>query len=309
MTIKNAFIAGMAKCGTTALSEWMVVNGLAEDRVPGEKEPYLFSNDEAHPARLRSGDLPLLDASVGYATDPAAVQRLPEHDTRLVLCLRNQFDRMWSTYKMFKIDRMDTPQVRDYFLSFQAQGNSTGRKPRDSDDFSDFLMDICRKHYPRRSHLIVEGYARQELEHIRTHTFMQRLEYELAFYLSRRHFPFFSALSSSFYYTPLKTLLAKYLPSDITVISVHRLDDADARRRFVDAVFEKSVDTPPVPVVFTSSEIAIDEARPDFNDRAFDTLRACLRYDLLQARSLIASTRLGDSLLDHAELDRYLATT
>lgn len=42
-------------------------------------------------------------------------------------------------------------------------------------------------------------------------------------------------------------------------------------------MFEKSVDMPPVPVVFSSTDIAIDEARPDFNDRAFDTLRACLR--------------------------------
>ena len=51
MTIKHVFIAGVAKCGTTALSEWMVVNGLAEDRVPGEKEPYLYANDEPHAAR------------------------------------------------------------------------------------------------------------------------------------------------------------------------------------------------------------------------------------------------------------------
>ena len=70
-----------------------------------------------------------------------------------------------------------------------------------------------------------------------------------------------------------------------------------------------TVDPPPVPVVFSSTDIAIDEARPDFNDRAFDTLRACLRYDLAQARGLIATTRLGDSLLDHVELDRYLAAT
>ena len=90
---------------------------------------------------------------------------------------------------------------------------------------------------------------------------------------------------------------------------VSRLDDADARRRFVDAVFGKSVDTPPVPVVFSSTDIAIDEARPDFNDRAVDTQRACLRYDQAQARGLNATTRLGDSLLDHAELDRYLAAT
>jgi len=308
MTIKHVFIVGVAKCGTTALSEWMVVNGLAEDRVSGEKEPYLYANDEPHAARSRRGDVPLLDASAGYAFDPATVQRLPQYDTRLVLCLRNGFERMWSFYKMFKVDCLGGDEARGYFSSYQAEGSGTGRAPREACTFSDAVIRICQSYFPRRSHLIVEGYARRELEHLRTQTFMQRIEYELAFYLSRKQFPFFSIIANSFYYTPLRTLLEKYLPSDLSVICVSQLDDADARRRFVDAVFEKSVDTPPVPVVFSSTGIAIDEARPDFNDHAFDILRACLRYDLVQARSLIASTRLGDSLLDHAELDRYLVT-
>ncbi|MBD8658076.1 hypothetical protein IFT68_20900 [Oxalobacteraceae sp. CFBP 13730] len=309
MTIQHVFIVGVAKCGTTALSEWMVVNGLAEDRVPGEKEPYLYANDEPHAARSRRGDVPLLDASAGYAFDPATVQRLPQYDTRLVLCLRNGFERMWSFYKMFKVDSLGGDQARDYFSSYQSEGSGTGRGPREASTFSDTVIRICQSYFPRRSHLIVEGYARRELDHLRTQTFMQRIEYELAFYLSRKQFPFFSILSNSFYYTPLRTLLERYLPSDLSVICVSRLDDTGARRRFVEAVFEKSVDTPPVPVVFSSTDIAIDEARPDFNDRAFDTLRACLRYDLVQARGLIATTHLGDSLLDHADLDRYLAAT
>lgn len=304
MTIKNVFIAGVAKCGTTALSEWMVVNGLAEDRVPGEKEPYLYSNDEPHPARARASNLPLLDASAGYAFDPGVVRRMPDHDTRVVLCLRNQFERMWSFYKMFKIDGLGGEHAHDYFLSYQSE--NAGRVPREASAFSNTLIEICQKYFPRRSHQFVERYARQELAHIRTHTFMQRIEYELAFYLSRKQFPFFSALSNSFYYTPLRTLLDKYLPSDISVISVSQLADAGARRRFVEAVFEQSVDTPPIPVVFSSGEIAIDEPKPDFSHPSFDLLRSCLHYDLVQARALVATTRLQDSLLDNAELDRFV---
>ena len=309
MTINNVFIAGVSKCGTTALSEWMVAQGLAEDRVPGEKEPYLYANDEPHAARSRTSSLPLLDASVGYAFDAAAVQRLPQYDTRIVLCLRNQFERMWSFYKMVKVECLGGDQARDYFLSYQSKDSGTGRVPRDATVFSDVVIDVYQKYFPRRSHLVIEGYVRKELEHIRTHTFMQRIEYELAFYLSRKRFPFCSIVSDSFYYTPLRTLLEKYLSADLAVVSVGRLDDAEARRRFVDAVFEKSIETPPVPVVFTSGEIAIDEPRPDFNAPSFDTLRACLHYDLVHARELIARTRFGDSLLDNAELDRYLVTT
>ena len=198
MTIKHVFIVGVAKCGTTALSEWMVVNGLAEDRVPGEKEPYLYANDEPHAARSRKASLPLLDASAGYAFDPATVQRLPQHDTRLVLCLRNGFERMWSFYKMFKLDSLGGDQARDYFSSYQSEHSGTGRAPRETSTFSATVIRICQAYFPRRLHLIVEGYARHELEHLRTHTFMQRIEYELAFYLSRKQFPFFPSSPTAF---------------------------------------------------------------------------------------------------------------
>jgi hypothetical protein len=305
MSVDNVFISGVEKCGTTALAEWMVASGLAEDRVPGEKEPFLYANDQAHPARLRTSSLPLLDASVGYAGNPEAVRRMPEFDTRVVLCLRNQFERTWSAYKMKKLVGIDSQQVNDYYRSYQA-GEGTGRIRRDSRAFHEFLHGINKKHYPRRSHDIIEKYGEVELEHIRTHDFAARVEYELAFYLSRHQFPLFSVLAASFFYFPLRNLVEKYLPSDVSVVSVERLADADARRRFVEGVFEKDQDTPEIPFAFSSAEIGLDEPKPDFNDPRFDLLRACFRYDLAQARGLIAKTRFGDELLNNAALDRYL---
>jgi hypothetical protein len=305
MAVGNIFIAGMEKCGTTALSEWMVTSGLAEDRVPGEKEPNLYANDYPHPARLRTSDLPLLDASVGYALIPAVVSRLPEHDTRLVLCLRNQFERAWSAYKMKKLFSVDSEQVRNYLQSFQS-GVGTGRQTRDLEAALEFVHGTNKKYFPRRSHGFVEKYGNQELEHIRTHDFAARIAYELGFYLSRRTFPLFSVLSSSLFYYPLRNLMEKYQPSDVSVISVGLLADAGNRRRFVEGVFEKDIDTPEIPFMFSSADIEIGEAKPDFGDKAFDMLRACFSYDLAQARSLVANTRFGDSLLDNAALNRHL---
>lgn len=305
MAVKHVFITGMEKCGTTALSEWMVTSGLAEDRVPGEKEPFLYANDDPHPVHLRTSGLPLLDASVGYAMNPAALARMPERDTRLVLCLRNQFERTWSSYKMWKLAGRDDKQINDYFLSFQS-GAGTGRNPRDVAAAREFVHEVNRKHYPRRSHHFIERYGKQELDNIQTHDFAARIEYELAFYLSRRAFPLFSIITGGLYYFPIRNLLEKYQPSDISVVSVERLDDAQDRRRFVQAVFEKDVETPVVPRVFSSADIEFDEPKPDFSDKAFDLLRASFRYDLAQARGLIATTRFGDGLLDNAALDRYL---
>jgi hypothetical protein len=306
MSVENVFIAGMEKCGTTALSDWMVASGLAVDRVLGEKEPYLYANDAPHPVRLRTSDLPLLDSSVGYAADPGAVHRMPEYDTRIVLCLRNQFDRAWSAYKMKKLASIDNEQFDDYCRTYQSTVG-TGRIIRNNAELLDFVHGINKKFYPRRSHHFIERYGNQELEHIRTHDFAARIEYELAFYLARRSFPLFSVIAASLYYFPLRNLLEKYQPEDVSVISVARLADAGDRRRFVAAVFDKDLDTPEVPFVFSSAEIDIDEPKPDFNDKAFDLLRNCFAYDLAQARALIARTRFGDQLLDNAALDRYLA--
>jgi hypothetical protein len=304
MAVNNIFISGMEKCGTTALAEWMVVNGLAEYRVPGVKEPYLYSSDELHPARFRLGNLPLLDASVGYACDPGAVRRLPEYDTRIVLCLRNQFERTWSSYKMKKLFGTEGANADDYFLSY-SKGSNPGRK-RNASTSLKFMHALFKKHFPRRSHAIIEQYVDQELAHIQSHDFITRIEYELGFYLSRREFPFFSILLGSFYHHPLRNVLRKYQPSDISVISVNRLKDDGLRRQFVEGVLEKELDTPAIPSIFSSAEIEIDEPKPDFSDKAFDMLRAAFRYDLAAMRALVGDTRFGDSMLDNAALERHL---
>ena len=309
MAVENIFIAGIEKCGTTALSEWMVSNGLAEDRVPGEKEPFLYANDEPHPARARRGALPLLDASVGYAAVPHIVHRLPEHDTRIVLCLRNQLERTWSSYKMKKLlakqllDEAVPDEVFRYLKSFQT-GVGTGRTP--TEPWKPNPHRIIRKFYPRRSHHFVERYERQEMEFLRTHDFMERIEYELSFNLSRRTLPFLSILSASYFYFPLRNVMERYQPSDVSAISVEKLADAENRRRFVAGVFEKDLETTEVPFVFSSADVDLGEAKPDFTDKAFDLLRASFRYDLSQARGLIEKTRFGDSLLDNAALERHL---
>jgi len=306
MAVQNVFIVGMEKCGTSALAEWMLSNGLVEDRVPNLKEPYLFANDEAHPPRIRTSDLPLLDASIAYAQDPATVNRLPEYDTRIVICLRNPFDRLWSAYKMRKVLGPQHEVAADYF----AGANEARIVP---DHFKGgggalrYTHETHKKFFPRRSHAIIERYLDQELERIESGTFASRIEYELGFWLSRKQYPLASILANSFYYSPLRNVQQKYLPSDISVISVKQLDNADVRREFVEGVFEKSVDTTGIPQIFVGADIEINEPKPDFNDPQFDLLRACFRYDLAQLRDLIPNTRFGDRFLDNAELDRYMA--
>jgi hypothetical protein len=208
---------------------------------------------------------------------------------------------------MKKLICIDNEAVRNYWASCGA-GVEERRSAKAAADVVEIMHSTNMKHFPRRSHGFIEQYGNNELEHIRTHDFAARISYELAFYLSRRTFPLFSILAGSLFYFPIRNMLEKYQPSDVSVISVDKLNDPALRRSFVQGVFEKDVATPEIPFVFTSAEIGIDEPKPDFNDKAFDLLRASFSYDLAQARGLIAKTRFGDSLLDQAALNRYLET-
>lgn len=297
MPVNNIFIAGFEKCGTTALSDWMLVNGLVEDRVPGVKEPYLYANDQPHAMKTRTSSLPLLDASIGYADNPAAIQRLPEYGTRIVLCLRNPFERLWSSYRMKKVVGLEGLQVEEYFSQANA-ARSRQRGVMKPAEVVGFYQEACCKYFPRRSHHIVEHYVAQEIARLGTQSFLERVEYELGFYLSRRQFPFFSILVGCFFYFPLRALLEKFQPSDIAVVSVDKLKDTGLRQRFVEGVFERPVVTSEVRSLFSGEKIELDEAKPDFDHPSFDLLRSIFRYDLEQVRPLIDTTLFGDSLVD-----------
>lgn len=296
MAIKHIFIAGMPKCGTTALADWMVVNGLATYRVPNVKEPYLYANEDPHPP-IPETSLPLLDASPVYASNPGAIQRMPGDGTRIVVCLRNQFDRMWSSYKMIHMyDAMD--KYKDPFME--------GHRDKTREFMLDYAWAATRKSFPVASHATVERYFRNEFEHVLSHSFIERVEYEIAFYLSRKGLPFFSVLGPSMYYFPLRTVLEKYRPQDVTVVSVSRLSDDTARRSFVESVFGETAETPDVPFIHSNADAEIGKAKPNFDDEAFDGLRSIFNRDLIWARELIAKTGLGNDLLDNAAMNRHV---
>lgn len=89
---KHLFIVGLPKCGTTALASWLVMEGIAEYLVPGVKEPYLYARSDFGKFSIPGGGVQglwRLDASVGYASNPFALHNMPEHFTKIILCVRN----------------------------------------------------------------------------------------------------------------------------------------------------------------------------------------------------------------------------
>lgn len=144
---KYLFIAGMEKCGTTALASWLVAEGLAEYLVPGTKEPYIFARTDFAATSPGVGKMGIwrLDASVGYALNPGAIARMPEHFTRIVLCFRNPWERTWSSYKMAKAR---ATKNKDW----------ENRLAQDSNKNDLSVEQILRIHYPDKLHNILKKY-------------------------------------------------------------------------------------------------------------------------------------------------------
>ena len=103
------FIIGFERCLTSSLAAHFVENGYCSLLVDGIKEPKIFSSDSSLAAALlrrkTSRDAGwLLDASVNYVLNPkahAAILSTVE-DYRVIVCLRDQFERTVSAYKLYQ---------------------------------------------------------------------------------------------------------------------------------------------------------------------------------------------------------------
>ncbi len=302
------FLAGVEKGGTTALASWIDRNGLARFVLPGIKEPYTYLAEGA--TQPLPAELPWLDASVTYAMSPHVIARLPEHRTKIVLCLRNPLERAWSAYRLRKIAALGGASATQMFADYHQHGGCiTDRTPAGSrSDVAplDLLRDITALSFPRKSFAHVQRHFQAETTRLRTTTFTERADYEMQFLMSRRQFPFLSMLEASFYYIGLRAFAARYQPEDIILVSLSRLQDPHYRATFLTRLIGHAPDTEPVPFAFSCGELAFDEPAPDFAAAELQAMRGALAYDTQQYSDLIATHGIADDLLDMDELRRHL---
>lgn len=278
---KFLFIGGMQKCGTTALAAWLVDEGLAEYLVPGMKEPHLFARADyaGVPAGSGSG-LWRLDASMGYAHNPAALARMPKDATKAVLCFRNPWERTWSAYKMNKYE----------------QG-------RHGEVWRATLLSL----YRAEARDAVGRYFDDEVQRLQSGTFLERVRYELDFLYARRTYPFMSILRNGAYRAALGDVLGVFAPGCVTCVDVRRLSDAALRQRFVEQVLEIRQSSGPIrPQLEGLADGDIDEPKPDFTRPEFDGLRSAFAYDLQQFEALFPRYGLGTEFMDFASLRRNI---
>ncbi|WP_374013915.1 hypothetical protein [Pseudoxanthomonas koreensis] len=307
MTPHYIFIIGVAKAGTTALAGWLVSNGLATYAIPGVKEPgtYLRTASNFHPpAPPLPGQSPLLDATPGYFDNQRVVSRLPEHHTRVALCLRNPFERAWSDYRMKKLLARRADGASQFIERLHQVAGAT--PPDAPDEWHRQRKEAVLHSVPRASAHHVEAHFDAETSRLLEGSFLQRLAYETAFFQSRQVFPHQPVLRFSFYYHGLRMLLDRYQPEDVVVLTTHSLSDPDRRAAMAVRLAGGASAGPPLDSRFTLSDLEFDEPEPDFSDHAFDPLRSMFAYDLEHTLDLLSSRGVSTDLIDPAELHRHI---
>ncbi|MBB4724493.1 hypothetical protein [Xanthomonas euvesicatoria] len=312
MKTNYIFLAGMAKCGTTPLAGWLTKNGIAKYLVEDIKEPHGYLFPGTQPQLPTPAKLAWLDASSGYALSPYAISRLPEHGTRIVLCLRNPFERTWSSYRMNKINALQDGEALALSNSYlKASGTTTARngtrmpKITASTPYQE-EKDLQLRMFPRVSSGYVERHFDAEIDRLRKGDFAGRLDYETAFLMTRRNFPFMSVLVASFYYAGIRSFLDRYRPEDLILVSLDKLKEEANRVKFLSRLIGEVPETDDVKFSFTSRDLSFDEQKPDFDASKFDSLRSALSYDLQQYSDLLAARGVATDLLDWNDLRRHL---
>ena len=304
----NLFIAGIEKCGTTSLADWLVANGLAAYRVPGIKEPYSYAFSDAS---INHGLMPpgvLLDASVGYAFNPQAIARMPQHNTKVILCFRNHFDRCYSAYSFYQaIARRDETSVAllqtiPELLALLKDNEGAAHNP---ESLFEVTFQIMKRYFPVKSEKVIRQYFEEQAGNICSQSFQERAHYEIGFFLRRRAFPFFSILGSGFFTHPLRNLLVRYQAADLHLLTLDQLGTETARAEFVKELLGSrahGTPLPPLPSLNTSA----GDAKPDFHTSEWDFLRDYFRSDLIDFKASASAAGVSLKYVNQARLDQYL---
>jgi hypothetical protein len=307
----NIFIVGMEKASTTALAGWITKNYFANLMVSGVKEPFTYADPYFNISKIETkNNSNLLDASVGYALNNDALERLPKKNSHIIICLRNQFSRVWSSYKMKKIaisDSVNAGVLLNRFFNSDLDSQKKTLDHFDSISLFDLLKAIEKKHRPREEHLYFDRYFDLEAKNFSHLSFEERINYETAFKLKRNKYPHLSILNQSFYSEVLKNLMAKFTKDQITFVSVGKIGHIEElRRAFLMRVFKINEASLSIDQIFSSEDIHFNEEKPNFYDVKWDSLRSSFIKDLTTFESQMAYHQLNDEFIDKGDLAKFL---
>lgn len=297
---KYLFIVGMPKCGTTALAHWLVEQGIAEYLIPEVKEPYVYSRSDFGKFSIPPGSgngLWRLDASVGYALNPYAIENMPEHLTKIIMCIRNPFERAWSNYKMHKFF---TKKNNDW-----KQGNNKVFLI-DGDESRAHSEEIHNRQQKKKIHKIVGEYYKLEGTRLLNGDFLSRINHELGFYYSRGHFPFLDILNGGRYTFALRNILEKFSPEDVILMDMTCLENTEKINFLTRDFLGSPKETTPIEKKWAGDVFEINEEKPDFTSTNFDVFRSFLAQDLQNFENQVDRYGFSRDFIDFDNLRRNI---
>ena len=294
---KHIFIVGLPKCGTTALAAWLVKERVAEYLIPGVKEPYLYARSDFGRFAIPSGNegnLWRLDASVGYSSNPFAIRNMPEHFTKIVICVRNPWERLWSNYKMLKLLAMESREWRG--IGVNDFPDAKGSKKNDIGRHQRLMMG------GKANREMIDYYHELEKKRLLDGDFLSRLQHEMSYFCAKGNFPFFSVFGGSRYGLALRNIMDKYPAEDVMCISMPVLNNEKLRQRFLMEFLESDVIGGAIEHKLVGRGLSIGEEKPDFSKSEFDGIRQCLAYDIQDFERQIEKNGLSRDFMDFEDL-------
>ena len=291
---------GIEKSSTTALAHYLVSNFDVEYLDPaGNKEPE-FLLQENFSLGINRSKTRLLDASVMYAQRTIALDKIPAN-AQLILCLRNHFERTWSAFQMHKTIASGGSRLEAYVSSHPS------RKDWGTTDPTIAVREAVVDTFKLGVRDVVRTYWNQEAERIQSQSFLERVDYEIAFFLRKGQFPFLSILVHSFLSTPMKNIICRFAHDKYKVVNVNNLECSQKRSAFINWLFpNEQHSAPAIPVVYSQSATGEEEKKPNFSDDCFDTLRFYFHSDLMELKDRLEAAGVDQQFIDWQSMDRWI---
>ena len=232
------FIVGMERCFTTSLAQWMIDSRICDYFVDGIKEPSMFSSEPARALarwerERRATDRWLLDASVSNAGSDEAFDAIHSiDDYRIVLSLRDQFERMVSAFRIYRaLYGMDFHEAWNHPASHWKLGNAATRERLKNDSLAPATLTprAGARHIfthvrlteipPREATAELARDCERAVEAMQARRLPARVVYEWQHWERTGAFPVLSIVGSSYFAPVLARLLARVDPRRVMVVT------------------------------------------------------------------------------------------
>lgn len=221
---------------------------MAEYMIPRSKEPYYFQNfsyDDLPPPMIN--EIWRLDASVGYWPHHLILEKIASKRVKVILALRNYWDRTWSAYVMYR-------------EQFKVHGWNWKKFSGQPKFYVNGVLTSSFDH---------------EIENLLRSNFLTRIQYEFDFFKTHGQYPPLSIIIHSQYSSALTNVLQHFPSADVICVNIDSFKKQENRAKFATIFNINQIPDPIIPELVGLS----NSEKPEFASAKFLSLRSFFRKD------------------------------